>query len=435
MSIERRQTTRGSVYDVRLRTPDGRQYKRTFRTRSEAETFMAREQADKSRGDWTDPRSAALKFADWAAEWLRSDPSKRPSSLARDESVLRNHLLPPLGERPLGAITPREVQGLVSAWSKRSAPRTVSRQYDVLRAILAAAVQADLIVRSPCRGIRLPAAAALERPVLTPEGLSAVAEAVGPDWEAMVWLGAILGLRWGECAGLRLGRIDFAARKLAVVEQATRARHGVMVLGPPKSEAGRRTMTVPEQLLTLLAAHVERRGLTTADAFLFAEADGDVLDYSNWRSRVWVPACREAGLPGLVFHDLRRANATALVAEGVDLKTAQTRLGHSDPRLTLAIYAQATTEADRSAADRLAGRLMGTPNRSGREQTAAAPDGCAMDVPWTRSEAEGGAKIIPLTRRSSGREGGIRTRDLSVPNAGHGVFPQPGHGAEVQVTA
>jgi hypothetical protein len=40
------------------------------------------------------------------------------------------------------------------------------------------------------------------------------------------------------------------------------------------------------------------------------------------------------------------------------VKTAQARLGHSDPRLTLAIYAQATTEGDRSAADRLGARLM-----------------------------------------------------------------------------
>lgn len=48
-----------------------------------------------------------------------------------------------------------------------------------------------------------------------------------------------------------------------------------------------------------------------------------------------------------------------MVVEGVDVKTAQARLGHSDPRLTLAIYAQATTEGDRSAADKLEARLMG----------------------------------------------------------------------------
>lgn len=64
------------------------------------------------------------------------------------------------------------------------------------------------------------------------------------------------------------------------------------------------------------------------------------------------------GLDGLNFHDLRRTNATAMVIEGADVKTAQARLGHSDSQLTLAIYAQATTEGDRSAAERLGVRLM-----------------------------------------------------------------------------
>lgn len=58
------------------------------------------------------------------------------------------------------------------------------------------------------------------------------------------------------------------------------------------------------------------------------------------------------------FHDLRRTNATAMVLDGVDVKTAQTRLGHSDPRLTLAIYAQATSQGDRAAAEKLGSRLM-----------------------------------------------------------------------------
>ncbi len=60
----------------------------------------------------------------------------------------------------------------------------------------------------------------------------------------------------------------------------------------------------------------------------------------------------------LGYHDLRRANATVLVRSGVDVKTTQTRLSHSDPKLTLGIYAQASTSADRGAAGRLAAELM-----------------------------------------------------------------------------
>jgi integrase len=65
---------------------------------------------------------------------------------------------------------------------------------------------------------------------------------------------------------------------------------------------------------------------------------------------MWLPAVESIGLDGLTFHDLRRASAIALVLAGVDLKTAQARLGHSNPALTLGVYAQATEAADLAAA-------------------------------------------------------------------------------------
>ncbi|HEX6300594.1 MAG TPA: tyrosine-type recombinase/integrase [Acidimicrobiia bacterium] len=83
-------------------------------------------------------------------------------------------------------------------------------------------------------------------------------------------------------------------------------------------------------------------------------------------------AVEAADLEGLNFHDLRRTNATAMVAEGVDVKTAQARLGHTDPRLTLAIYAQATTDGDREAAKRLGARLMAKPQNGKSDSDSAA---------------------------------------------------------------
>ncbi|HET6775009.1 MAG TPA: tyrosine-type recombinase/integrase [Acidimicrobiales bacterium] len=62
---------------------------------------------------------------------------------------------------------------------------------------------------------------------------------------------------------------------------------------------------------------------------------------------------------GLGFHDLRRASATSLVAAGVDVKTAQTVLGHSDARPTLDHYAQAVTEQQPAAADAMGARFIG----------------------------------------------------------------------------
>lgn len=101
--------------------------------------------------------------------------------------------------------------------------------------------------------------------------------------------------------------------------------------------------------------HLVGRGVGDLDSeeLLFVNSDGEGLDYSNWYHRVWVPATFAIKRAGLQFHDLRRTNATALVQEGVDVKTAQERLGHSDPRLTIGLYAQVIKAGERDAADRL----------------------------------------------------------------------------------
>ncbi|MEY2446784.1 MAG: hypothetical protein QOH79_260 [Acidimicrobiaceae bacterium] len=361
MSIRARSTRRGTVYDVRLREPrTGQEMSRTFTTRRDAVTWEAEQRAAKSRGSWISPRVAnSLTLNELAKEWLAM-PGKRGSSIARDEIALEHHILPTLGECTLGSLTTSDVQRLVNDWSTHLAPSTVQRTFSVLRAVLNFAIDRELIVRSPCRKVRLPSAPRRHREMPTTDRLAKLAEAVGPDYSPMVWLGAVAGLRWAEAAGLRVKHVDFLRSTVTVAEQWARGRGGKESTSEPKSSAGRRTMTMPKPLMDMLTEHLTRKNLTgaDADAFVFTAASGDPLHYTNWRRRVWVPATKKAGLEGLGFHDLLRANATALVAEGVDVKTAQLRLGHANPNTTLAIYAQGTTEADRSAADKLSKRFF-----------------------------------------------------------------------------
>ena len=373
MSIHQRGTVKGRVYDVRLRGPDGREVSRTFRTKREAVEHEAAQRTAKARGAWVDPRGANVTMAELSREWLESNPAKRQSSRARDESALRVHVLPVLGHQKIGALTPGDIRALVADWSARMAPRTVRRTYGTVRAVLNYAVESDLVLRSPCRGIRLPAVEPGATRIVGQGDLIRLANSMPEEFAPMVWLGAVLGLRWGEVAGLRVGRIDLLRRTVTVAEQVTRGIGGVGFVSPPKSAAGHRTLTIPVALTDLLSAHLAQRGLTgaDADAFLFANADGGPLDYSNWRRRVWLPAAENADLTSVGFHDLRRTNATAMVLDGVDVKTAQARLGHSDPRLTLAIYAQATGEGDRSAAEKLGARLM--PATTDHQGAAAGP--------------------------------------------------------------
>jgi len=398
VSIHRRVTkSHGVVYDVRLRTPNGRNYKRTFSTKRAAEAFDAQERSDRLRGTWLDPRGAELTFAEWAATWQASPGGKRANTLAKEEEVLRVHLVPSFGHTRLAAVRPLDVQRFVNDLARRYAPNTVRTYYAVLRAIFNTAVDSDLIGRTPCRGIKLPAAKSKPPRSITIEDIHRLAAAVGLEYRAMIYVAAELGLRFGECAGLQVGDLDFL-RRTVTVRRTVGEVSGAVVIGEPKTSAGVRTVAASEPLLAELTASLQRRALTARDpdAWVFEAPEGGPLRYPNFMQRVWSPAVDAVGLaqPRLTFHGLRHAAATSWVAAGVDIRTAQHRLGHSTPRLVLALYAHATTDADRDAADKAGARLFGEGTTKSHEEDESR-------APWTRHGKAAGKEWQARARRST----------------------------------
>ena len=396
--IQKRTTKRGTRYEVRLRGPDGRETSRSFRTSSEAKAYERRVLSERDRGVWIDPRRGVIAFAEVAEAWLGSNPAKRPAVRVRDEAMLRRHVLPHIGERHVGSITPADIQALVKRWGTSVGPGTVRKQYSIVRAVFAWAMDADYIARTPCRktAVRLPRAPApVAHHVITPDELAALADAIGPRFAPMVYVGAILGLRWGEVAALRVRSIDFLRRTVTVTEAVARDGHGGHILAEPKSATSRRAQSAPQALVDLLARHVTACGLTgQPDAFLFSQGDGEPVDYPNFYSRRWRPAVAKVGLPGPVgssgrkrfygFHDLRRANATALARRGVDPRTAQGRLGHSDIRLTFQVYAELSTAADKAAGDALGAHFLDGARNGARDKRG-------MDSPFPSAVGDGSA--------------------------------------------
>lgn len=80
-----------------------------------------------------------------------------------------------------------------------------------------------------------------------------------------------------------------------------------------------------------------------SDVGSFYRVDNFTHWWSDWRDK--------NGFGGLKFHELRHTQATMLLANGVDAKTVQTRLGHANPSITLSWYAHAIPEKDREAAE------------------------------------------------------------------------------------
>lgn len=352
-------------WEARYRDVGGNQRTRTFPSRADAKAWLAATETDIRRGSWIDPTMAATKVDVLADHWLKATHMKRAGSIARDKSILNTHILPVLGNRGVGSVTRAEVQQLVNDWATHAAASTVVRQYACLRALFSYAEECELIPRSPCRNIRVPEAHPRDSLILDDAQIAKLGDALG-RYRPMLYL-ALLGLRWGEIAGLRVGDVDFLRGSLAVTRQRTRGEKGRMVEHDPKTRAGRRSLSLPAWMTEMLADHLAQRALTgdAPDALLFASPRGEPLHYSNWRRNCWIPARDVAGLGDLTFHDLKHTAATLLVEEGVDVKTAQSRLGHANPQTTLRIYAQVTERADRTAADKVGERL-----RPGQGQAA-----------------------------------------------------------------
>lgn len=339
----------------------------TFATKADAARYLARVQVELEDGEWRDPDLGRTTFAEWAAGYLDGGSRhKRPTTRARDEVVARTHLIPALGARPLATITPADVRRVVDAMAARLAPATVRTNYGVLKAILNAAVEADVLARSPCRGVKLPAADAdagasahrrraeeQRRTARTPDDLRRLADALPAEYRPVAYVAGVLGLRWSEVAGLRVGRLDLAARTLTVAETTAEVNGRLVPAADAKSRAGRRTLAVPAFLADLLAEHLARRGDPGPEELVFVAPRGGPLRATNFRTRVWAPAVAAAGLEGLTFHGLRHVATSLMVDVGEHPRVIQHRIGHATARMSLERYAHVSEAADRAAAAHL----------------------------------------------------------------------------------
>ncbi|MEE8376035.1 MAG: tyrosine-type recombinase/integrase, partial [Acidimicrobiia bacterium] len=115
-----------------------------------------------------------------------------------------------------------------------------------------------------------------------------------------------------------------------------------------------RTVVIPGFLRDRLAAHLASQHTDDPEAFVFADSKGGPLRNSNWRIRVWKPACEASGMPeGLRIHDLRHTAASLAVSQGANVKAVQRMLGHSTASQTLDRYSHLFTEDLEALADRL----------------------------------------------------------------------------------
>lgn len=349
----------------------------TFPTKTAADRYLATVETDMSRGSWFDPRSGQQTLRSYADKWLIARRVKGRPLAPRTRELYRwqldRHILPVLGEVELRRLDAVEVRSWHAALTDSAGPGaiTAAKCYRLLRAICNSAVADGELVRNPCA---IPGAGdedSAERPSVSVPQVYALADAVGSRWRALVLLAAFCGLRFGELAAMTLGRLDLLHGTVTVAESVSELAGGVRHVGPPKSEAGRRTVAIPAVILDELKQHVAQFAEGGPAGLMFVGPKGRPLRNANFGRSVWRPAVQQVGLPGLHFHDLRGCAATLAAIAGATTAELMHRLGHATPDVALR-YQRATADRDVAVAralSELVTRASVVPLESGRDRS------------------------------------------------------------------
>jgi integrase len=348
--VERRSDRK---YRARYRDPAGRERSRTFATKRDADRWLAGVETDKATGAWVDPNRGRVTVDEWSTRWLATVVHLKPKTRAGYESILAAHVRPRLGAVPISRLDTVAVRGFVSDLSGQGlGAGTVRNAYNVLRSICSTAVEAGAIKISPCRAVKLPRPERDEMVFLTAGQVDELDQALGDPTGTLVVFAAYTGLRAGEVAALRVGRLDLLRGTVDVVESYAEV-YGALVLGATKTYE-RRTVRMPRFLCDRLAEHLARAGRTGGDELVFADSAGGPLRHSNFYRRTFRPAVAAAGLPDrLRFHDLRHTCAALLIAQGAHPKAMMERLGHSSVTVTLDRYGHLFPSLDETLVDGL----------------------------------------------------------------------------------
>ena len=356
-AIEKRIRNGKTSYRVRYRDPIHTQRSKSFPRKVDAERFGRTVEVEKDAGTWIDPKAGRTTLAEWRTRFVVTELGNRASTRARDESYWRNHMGPILGPRPLASIDYATVQGWVGDLSARVSPATVAKAYGILSKTLNGAVKAGLIPANRAEGVELPRIEREEQQFLTVGEIDRLADAIDPQYRTLVLVGAYGGLRRGELFALRRSRVDLMARHLDIVETAIEVS-GHHSFGPPKSKAGHRRVPLPRRVIDELIPELVRLG---PDDLAWTSSEGHPLR-SNFRSRVWIPAIRRAGLDNLRMHDLRHTAVSLWIAAGANPKEIATWAGHSSVSTILDIYGHllpGSEEPVMDALDRMQSRPEG----------------------------------------------------------------------------
>lgn len=368
--VNERHTTSGrTVYYVRTRDALGRQTSETFQTRKEAEQFAREVDAlggkeaisRLRRKDRADPQAYMPTVAEATVRHIDQLTGVTEKTRLDYAMIARRTFLPIIGDKDVDLVTRADIAGVVNELDKRLAAKSIANTHALLSAVMQTAMIDGLIDSNPCRGVRLPKSKRTAEVIryLTVEQYRDLLAATPEHHRPLVATLFGTGARWSEVTALNVGDvIQVGGLRYVSISKAWKLTPGKpRHVGPPKSARSRRRALIADDAYDLLQPLMTGRAPTD---LLLTTVTGRAYAHGAFRDRVWLPACRAAGLAsyakpydGPRIHDARHSHASWLLTAGATLEMVQDQLGHESILTTRAVYGDLLPEARNRLAEAL----------------------------------------------------------------------------------
>ena len=304
-----------------------------------------------------EPVNKSITLAKYIDHWLAEVAPKKlaKTTYFRDQQDVRR-ILPALGHYKLTD-------------GKPLAEKSVEGIHNTLCSILSNAVEEGYLLHNPAWKMYKPQGEKKARPVADEElvqRLIAALEGQRLKYETYFKLVLATGMRRGEACGLRWSDINWKKRSIHIQRNVVKLSREPIFVKPPKTASGDRVVYISKEMAKLLKSwkqqcmwdRKQNDEVLQEDDYLFRQPNGDPMVPTTFTFR-FKKILRQNGLPeNLNVHSLRHTNASLLIAQGVDVRTVASLLGHSQASTTLDIYAHAFDKKKREAQEKL-GEVMG----------------------------------------------------------------------------
>ncbi len=318
--------------------------------------------------------TAPVKFQDYAEEWFKQYAELKLKALTiQNYHWLEKRVYQEFGHIRMDKITPRHVQKFITDLTEaerndrnggKLSAKTIKLHLSFISTVFDNAVKMQIVSSNPCKNVTLPKMVQKERDIYTLEetqeliNLLLHEEPEHMNFVVFFLLAIFTGFRRGELLGLEWKDFDFEYNTVSV-RRTSNAKTGIGVFtDTPKTKTSNRTLKLSDDIMAIVQrfrVHQNEEKVKLGSKWietdrLFTAWQGLPM-HPNTPHKYFQRFCDRTGMRFVSCHNWRHLNASLLIANGIDVKTVQSCLGHSTPTTTLSIYCHAFQTAQARAMD------------------------------------------------------------------------------------